>query len=246
MSEYQLSFGEEPNIQQVQDIWKVTGLLTAWDIEGRANKFYVCVSGATRAVVHEFVTTYESNYDIRPEVIQQSLTDPEPAPGDGSQSFTVGASEAQLKIEISPLEIQTPQPYRIVHHIAIMGLLTEDATRISCGHEIDLMEVSYGKLEPQQVKEDQWEVAVVFQAPKAKVKCKVDDGSLATICLSEEDGDKWELRGSIKENITDKVWLPGPTENDVLAQISSGKWRVEVRGGRDAKSTFTLTPCIKG
>ena len=108
------------------------------------------------------------------------------------------------------------------------------------------MEFEFGVVEPQEVKANQWEVAVVFQAPKARVKCEVENGALATVCLSEKDGGVWKLRGIIQENITNKIWLPGPTEKESLAKTSSGNWRVEVRGGEDAKSTFTITPCIKG
>lgn len=247
MNVCQLSFGKEPQIQEIEARWQAIGLLTVQDNEKRENTFRVLVSGANKDIFLKFIALQESDCSIKLEVgpWESPLVDSiKPPVNEDSSPFILEIPESQLRISISPLDIQTPKPCQITYHIAMktidsakgydqepLALADECGDR---GHTTDDTEINLGALladmdfairEPKYKKTDR---EITFNSLKARVQCTVTKG-IVTVCLKEKLGNEFEKRCEPQElPATNKpVWVP----EKALDPIGEDKlWLVEITG----------------
>lgn len=226
MNACQLSFNEEPKIQQIHGMWQAIGSLTVYDREYK-NTFRVFVSGKTENIVQEFIDSQQINC-INLAVVSDKvvLADSDTTFADTEYGLPPCIFEnthetildgSQLNIGIARLHIQTPPPYKIIYSVAMTPQLAGDN---------NIADFSFNPPVEPVPGESPWTESVSFEIPEAQVHCRVTQGSVE-VKLEERVGDTQKVHGPIK--VKDECWLP---ENRTIAakDCVEKKWRVIVNG----------------
>ncbi|HNT76385.1 MAG TPA: hypothetical protein PKH77_15325 [Anaerolineae bacterium] len=227
MNANQLSFGEPPHIQQVQDMWQAVGSLTTYD-QGYRNTFNVFVSGKTEDIVRDFIASQREHCSINLQVVsgETALAEAKtPLPEAGSSASTPASENSyatlvdgsQLNLGISRVDIQTPPPYKIIYQVAMIYRLTDD----------DVAGFSFAPSWELAAGEKKTE-SVSFEMPEAQVRCQVKQGSVE-VRLEEKAGNSLITYGPLKVKEKQECWLP---ENRTIpvADCAEKKWQVFVVG----------------
>lgn len=227
MNECQLTFGEDP---QIRELWQAVGLLMVYDDAGRENKFRVFVSGATREIVQAFITQERAR-----SINVQIITDPDELHADvvtqaaGNHAIDVISTCSQLNIGISRLSIQTPEPYKIVYHVAQHRIFRDDSASIMYGN------ATFDALKSKVTKQ-----TVSFNAVKAYARCKVTSGIVA-VSMLEGRGKEWVARGSTETVAAgSSVRLPEKGKWFFAKGEGESEWLIEVTG-RAAESDCEIS-----
>jgi len=225
MNKYQLLFDEEP--QKIGESWQTTGLLTALDTAGRENTFRVLASGASCGVVQEFIMAQKFNCSIKPEVIHSPLVSSDKNSIDrASQSFIFGSLRAPLTVSISPLQVQSPEPYQVFYHFDVIQSakeLSDDDNDEDVAMSFSSEEFLSGKPWPR----------LVLRASEMQVTCELLSGEVA-VRLIEKNGGK--QIGPVPINQPKKqIRVP---ENPLKTQSGAeGEWLVEVTRSKLANTS---------